>query len=534
MMNSIRSYFAGGAVVVCAWAVVAIRGATAPAEPQSPSIDFVGQIRPIFATHCYQCHDAAKHKGGLRLDNRNEAMLGGDNGADIIARDADHSRLLHLVRGDDPDAVMPAKGARLSPAEIEILAHWIKQGAIWPDSAAVSGQVAPTHWSFIRPRPPEIPHSQKHQPWIRNPIDAFVLAKLEENGLEPSAEADRYTLIRRASLDLIGLPPTPHEVEAFVNDSRPEAYEQLIDRLLANPHFGERWARMWLDVARFADSAGYGSDPLRKTIYRYRDWVIEAFNRNLPYDQFTIDQIAGDLLPNPTTDQLIATAFNRNTMTNTEGGTDAEEFRVAAVKDRVDTTVQAWMGLTSGAPVPQPQIRSRSPTVNTTSSLRSSIRPKTTTAATKGRPFPRQVWSSSGSIRKSTRESAQAEREMADPAQNRRWRGRLGKIARCGSRDKLGRASSVAAHLVRRSHAELSSRRIDSRFRYEKRSRIPIRLRPLPIFAESPRFAWKRCRMLRSPPAARARRRRQFCRHRFPRHGSRARECQHSRQVCPR
>lgn len=348
MRHSFPLFCVGGLLAAIGWTAIRLAPAAAPAEPASPSVDFVRDIRPIFSAHCYQCHDAAKHKGGLRLDNRNEAMLGGDNGADILAHDADHSRLLHLVRGDDPDAVMPAKGPRLSPAEIETLTTWIRQGASWPDNAATSGEVAPTHWSFIKPRLPEIPPGLKHHQWIRNPIDAFVLAKLEENAIEPSPEADRYTLIRRASLDLIGLPPTPQEVDAFVNDSRPDAYEQLIDRLLANPHFGERWARMWLDVARYADSAGYGSDPLRKTIYRYRDWVIDAFNRNLPYDQFTIDQIAGDLLPHPTMDDLIATAFNRNTMTNTEGGTDAEEFRVAAVKDRVDTTVQAWMGLTVG------------------------------------------------------------------------------------------------------------------------------------------------------------------------------------------
>lgn len=337
-----------GILAAVGWGIAEIALAAAPPEPPSPAVDFVRDVRPIFTAHCYQCHDAAKHKGGLRLDVRGEAMLGGDNGADIVAHDADHSRLLHLVRGDDPDAVMPAKGPRLSRAEIETLTAWIKQGATWPDSAATSGEVAPTHWSFIKPRPLDVPRGLKRQQWVRNPIDAFVLAKLEQDGLESSPEADRHALIRRASLDLIGLPPTPQEVDAFVADSRPDAYEQLIDRLLANPHFGERWARMWLDVARYADSAGYGSDPLRKTIFRYRDWVIDAFNRNLPYDQFTIDQIAGDLLPHPTTEKLIATAFNRNTMTNTEGGTDAEEFRVAAVKDRVDTTVQAWMGLTVG------------------------------------------------------------------------------------------------------------------------------------------------------------------------------------------
>ena len=269
----------------------------ASADAPSPSIDFVRDIRPIFTAHCYQCHDAAKHKGGLRLDNRNEAMLGGDNGADILPHDTDHSRLLHLIRGDDPDAVMPAKGPRLSPAEIETLSAWIRQGRTWPDSAAISGEVAPTHWSFIKPRPPEIPHNLKHQQWVRNPIDAFVLAKLEENGLEPSPEADRYALIRRASLDLIGLPPTPREVDAFINDSRPDAYEQLIDRLLANPHFGERWA---------GSGSTWPATPIRPAMARTRSGRRSAAIAtgssppsiaNLPYDQFTIEQIAGDLLP---------------------------------------------------------------------------------------------------------------------------------------------------------------------------------------------------------------------------------------------
>src|SRR5262249_15345422 len=187
---------------------------------------------------------------------------------------------------------------------------------------------------------PDVPAVQRTD-WARNPIDNFVLVRLEREGLKPTPEADRYTLCRRVSLDVIGLPPSPKEVEEFVNDARPDAYERLVDRLLTDQGYGERWARMWLDLARYADSKGYGSDPLR-TIWRYRDWVIDAFNRNLPYDQFTIEQLAGDLLPNPTQEQLLATAFHRNTMANDEGGTDREEFRVAAVKDRVDTTLQVW------------------------------------------------------------------------------------------------------------------------------------------------------------------------------------------------
>ena len=184
--------------------------------------------------------------------------------------------------------------------------------------------------------------------WPHNPIDLFILHTLETRGLPPNPPADRYAILRRLSLDLRGLPPTPEEVDAFAADQRPDAYERMVDRFLADPAYGERWARVWLDLARYADSRGYGSDPLRNNMWRFRDWVIDALNRNLPYDQFTIEQLAGDLLPNPTLDQRLATAFHRNTMTNTEGGTDDEEFRVEAVKDRVDTTIQVWMGLTMG------------------------------------------------------------------------------------------------------------------------------------------------------------------------------------------
>jgi hypothetical protein len=233
---------------------------------------------------------------------------------------------------------------------VDVLARWIKQGANWPEGAgAVAGAAkpqAPTHWAFRPPVRPEVP-AVKQKDWVRSPIDAFVLARLEKEGLTPSKEADKHALIRRVSLDLVGLPPTPEEVKQFVEDTSPDAYEKLVDRLLASPAYGERWARVWLDLARYADSKGHGSDPLR-TIWLYRDWVINAYNRNLPYDRFTVEQLAGDLLPNPTQDQLIATAFHRNTMTNDEGGTDDEEFRVVAVKDRANVTPRCGWGLTMG------------------------------------------------------------------------------------------------------------------------------------------------------------------------------------------
>jgi hypothetical protein len=222
-----------------------------------------------------------------------------------------------------------------------------------PDSAQAEAKTdgqppskAASHWAWRAPVLPAFPKVDRVD-WPKNPIDYFVLARLERDGLAPSPAADRYTLLRRLSLDLIGLPPTPKEIDEFVNDTRPDAVERVVDRLLADEGYGERWARMWLDLARYADSKGYGSDPLR-TIWRYRDWVIDAFNRNEPYDRFTIEQLAGDLLTNPTHDQLLATAFHRNTMANDEGGTDDEQFRVEAVKDRVDSTMQIWMGITMG------------------------------------------------------------------------------------------------------------------------------------------------------------------------------------------
>jgi hypothetical protein len=230
----------------------------------------------------------------------------------------------------------PKSGHVVSAQEAELIRRWIAQGAPYAD-----------HWSFQLPKKAPLP-AVRNAKWARGPLDRFVLARLEAAGLKPAPEADRYTLIRRLSLDLTGLPPSPSEVDEFAKDQRPDAYEKLVDRLLASPAYGERWAKMWLDLARYADSAGYGSDPLRMNIWPYRDWVIGAFNRNMPYDQFTIEQIAGDLLPNPTPEQMLATAFNRNTMTNTEGGTDDEEYRVAAVKDRIATTSQVWMGLTMG------------------------------------------------------------------------------------------------------------------------------------------------------------------------------------------
>ena len=352
MRRSLRTtarLLAAGLVFACCAGRVA--AADLPAGSAQPAVaapvDFVRDIQPVFAQNCYKCHDAAHHKGGMRLDSKATAFIGGDSGeASIVPHDSEKSRLIQLVRGDDPNAIMPPKGKRLSAHQVDLLVRWVKQGANWPDGVD-HPSAGLTHWSFIAPVRPLAP-AVNDSVWVRNPIDNFVLDGLTKAGLKPSPEADRYTLVRRLYLDLIGIPPTPAQVHQFVADTAPDAYERLVDGLMSNPHYGEKWARQWLDLARYADSAGYGSDPLRYTTWRWRDWVIDALNQNKPYDQFTIEQIAGDLLPHPTTDQLIATAFNRNTMTNTEGGTDPEEFRVEAIKDRTDTTIQVWMGLTMG------------------------------------------------------------------------------------------------------------------------------------------------------------------------------------------
>ncbi len=338
--------------LVLAWALapmvcglLAAPGHVSAVEPgasaSKPKVDFNREVRPILAKNCFACHgqDEAKRAKGLRLDVRESAIKPLKSGeAAIVPGDPDSSELIARLTEEDETLRMPPKktGNRLAPAEVDILRRWIEQG----------GEYA-RHWALIPPESLPLP-KVRDRSWPRTGIDFWILHRLEQEGLKPSPEADGYTLLRRASLDIRGLPPTPAEVDCFVRDRAPGAYERAVDRFLDDPAYGERWARIWLDLARYADSAGYGSDPLRPNIWRYRDWVIDAFNRNLPYDRFTVLQIAGDLLPGPSLEDRIATAFHRNTMTNTEGGTDDEEFRVAAIKDRVDTTMQVWMGLTIG------------------------------------------------------------------------------------------------------------------------------------------------------------------------------------------
>ena len=317
--------------IVAAWA-----GQAWAAE----KINFSRQIKPILSNNCFRCHgpDPGERKGGtdgLRLDVADGAKADLGGYAAVVPGHPETSALVKRINSSDADERMPPadSGKKLSPAEIELLTQWIGQGGEYSQ-----------HWAYVKPVLPALP-AVKDEAWVRNPIDRFVLARLEREGLHPSAEADRYALARRVSIDLTGLPPTLEEIDAFVADTDPAAYENMVDRLLAKPAYGEHWAQQWLDMARYADSAGYADDPPR-TIWLYRDYVIRSYNANKPLDQFTIEQIAGDMLPNPSEEQLIATAFHRNTLTNSEGGTDDEEFRNVAVVDRVNTTMAIWMATT--------------------------------------------------------------------------------------------------------------------------------------------------------------------------------------------
>jgi hypothetical protein len=303
-------------------------------------IDFNRDIRPILAGKCWLCHgpEAPNKKLKLRLDSEASALadLGGGRRA-IVPGHPEQSELLRRITAQDEVMRMPPvySGRTLTKQEIELLTEWIRQGAPWQK-----------HWSFIRPSRPELP-AVANQAWPRTPVDYFVLARLEKEGLEPAPEADRATLLRRVSFDLTGLPPTLAEVDAFLRDGSPQAYERVVDRLLSSPRYGERMTFRWLEAARYADTNGYQIDGERE-MWRWRDWVIEAFNRNLPFDQFVIEQLAGDLLPHPTLDQKIATAFNRHHRTNSEDGIVPEEYAVEYVVDRVDTTSTVLMGLTLG------------------------------------------------------------------------------------------------------------------------------------------------------------------------------------------
>lgn len=307
-------------------------------------VDFSAEVKPILNKKCISCHGGVKKRGNFSVLFRSEALAKTKSGKrGIIPGDPEHSEMIRRIRAKDPEDRMPYHHEPLSEKEIATLTKWVKQGARWGD-----------HWAFTSLRPVQVPgpgltifgwRPGRKWDWGNNDIDNFIYRKMEEQHLSPSPEADKATLLRRVSLDLTGLPPSASLSKKFLQSNQPGAYEQLVDSLLASPHYGERWASIWLDIARYADTKGYERDAGR-SIWRYRDWLIRAFNADKPYDQFLTEQIAGDLLPGATDDQLIATAFHRNTMTNDEGGTDNEEFRTAAVMDRVNTTWQGLLGTT--------------------------------------------------------------------------------------------------------------------------------------------------------------------------------------------
>ncbi|MDQ3012565.1 MAG: PSD1 and planctomycete cytochrome C domain-containing protein, partial [Acidobacteriota bacterium] len=315
-------------------------------------VDFKRDIEPILAASCYQCHAAKKAAGQLRLDSKAAAMKGGISGPGIVPGNSKQSRLLARILGEGGEKQMPLGGDPLKAEQIELIRQWIDQGSAWPDSESTIStkegpqSAIPRHWAYVKPVRPALP-PVKTQSWVRNPIDQFVLARLEKEGLTPAAAASKETMLRRVYLDLIGLPPTVKEIDGFLADKSPDAYEKIVDRLLSSPQYGERWARPWLDLARYADSNGYEKDSLR-VMWKYRDWVINALNADMPFDQFTIEQIAGDMLSQPTIDQKIASGFHRNTLLNQEGGTDPEEQHYEVLVDRVNTTASVWLGSTLG------------------------------------------------------------------------------------------------------------------------------------------------------------------------------------------
>jgi hypothetical protein len=300
-------------------------------------VDFVREVRPILERSCLACHGAQSQMGNLRLDVRNVAQRV------IISGDAGKSELFRRVAGIGEQARMPMGGKPLSAAQIEIIKRWIDEGAEWPESASAKAEVR-KHWAYVPPVKPAVP-AVRNAAWGGTPIDRFILARLEKEGLQPSPAAGRATLLRRLSLDLTGLPPAPTEIDAFLSDPSPRAYEKQVERLLASPHYGEKWARWWLDAARYADSDGFEKDKMR-SVWFYRDWVIGALNRDLPYDRFITEQLAGDLLPGATQDQRVATGFLRNSMINEEGGVDPEQFRMEALFDRMDAIGKGVLGVT--------------------------------------------------------------------------------------------------------------------------------------------------------------------------------------------
>ena len=326
-------------LLLTTFVVVGLTPLVSAADP----ISFNRDIRPVLSDACFQCHgaDDKQRKAGLLLDVKESALKAAESGATaIVPGKVEASELIKRLTSSDENLRMPPKGSgkTISPQQIELLKRWIADGAEYQG-----------HWAFIPPVRPEVPALKSQisnlKSKISNPIDRFIVSRLEHEQLRPSPEADKTTLIRRVTLDLTGLPPTPKEVDTFLADTSASAYEKVVDRLLKSPRYGEQMARSWLDMARYADSNGFQVDSSRFQ-WPWRDWIINAFNNNMPFDQFTIEQLAGDLLPNATPAQIMATGFNRNHRLNGEGGLIAEEWRVETVIDRVETTGMTWLGLT--------------------------------------------------------------------------------------------------------------------------------------------------------------------------------------------
>jgi hypothetical protein len=327
------------------WPVVGSMVLAFGAIRSDAAVDYERDIEPLLRAHCYECHDGAEKVAELRLDVRSLALQGGESGEPaIVPGQSDGSELIARITADDESMRMPLERPALSPAQVQLLRSWIDEGADWPDQVAGDPTDPRAHWAFQPPRRASLPAVNRPE-WARNAIDRFVLARLEQEGLVPSIEADRVTQVRRLYLDLVGLPPSAEEVDRFVLDNRPDAYSQLVEHLLKSPQYGERWGRIWLDAARYADSDGYEKDKVRQ-VWFYRDWVIQALNDDLPYDRFVLEQLAGDLLPDATQSQRVATGFLRNSMINEEGGIHPEQFRMLAMFDRMEAIGKSMLGLT--------------------------------------------------------------------------------------------------------------------------------------------------------------------------------------------
>lgn len=337
-------------VVTACFCLIVLSACPVPGRSSSAAVSdapsFEKVILPLLQQNCFQCHDGKQQKAGLRLDIRSRTMQGGESGKPaLVPHKPEASELFRrLITQDENEVMPPGKKKKLTGQEQQLIKEWITAGASWPDSLANEKADPKKHWAFQPPMQAALPKVLQ-QEWVHNPIDAFILARLEKESLHPSAEADKITLLRRLHLDLTGLPPTIAEIDAWLADTSPNAYAKLVDKLLASPHYGERWARHWLDAARYADSDGYEKDKSRQ-MWFYRDWVVNAFNRDLPYDQFLRDQLAGDQMPHASQDQIVATGFLRNSMLNEEGGVDPEQFRMDAMFDRMDAIGKGMLGIT--------------------------------------------------------------------------------------------------------------------------------------------------------------------------------------------